>query len=68
MIIPVRCFTCGCVLAGKYKKFLAEKSKDISYFNENNREKTKEGHLLDELGLHKMCCRTVFITHVNIET
>jgi len=66
MIIPVRCFTCGNILADKYQMFLDNKSKDITYFNENNKIKTKDGELLDKLGLHKTCCRTVMMTHVDI--
>jgi len=82
MIIPVKCFTCGMVIANKYrfyveevrKKKLAKKGNDISididkvlYLTKEFHEKTPEGEVLDELGMNKMCCRRHFLTHVDIE-
>jgi DNA-directed RNA polymerase subunit N (RpoN/RPB10) len=82
MIIPVKCFTCGMVIANKYrfyveevrKKKLAKKGNDISididkvlYLTKEFHEKTPEGEVLDELGMNKMCCRRHFLTHVNID-
>ena len=74
MIIPVKCFTCGKVLADKYLYYLREinkvnegNGKEIKYLTETNIEKTIEGKVLDELGLNKMCCRRHMLTHVDIE-
>lgn len=82
MIIPVKCFTCGMVIADKYRYYLAEvrkkklakngndESTDIDkvvYFTKEFRDKTPEGEVLDELNLTKMCCRRHFLTHVDIE-
>ena len=76
MIIPVKCFTCGKVLANKYLYFKMrvreEKIKknindDVIYLTEDNIQKTPEGKCLDELGLIKMCCRRHMLTHVDIE-
>jgi DNA-directed RNA polymerase subunit N (RpoN/RPB10) len=77
MIIPVKCFTCGGVLADKYRYFQAEvrrikTSKGLSvdkvvYLTKNNVEKTPEGEVLDSLGLHNVCCRRHMLTHVDIE-
>lgn len=76
MIIPVKCFTCGKVLADKYQfyqKTVAEmklKNKeeltDIKYLNSNNIKKTVEGNVMDDLGLTRMCCRRHMLTHVDI--
>ena len=76
MIIPVKCFTCGNVLADKYlyyqNKVREEKLKkkqvldDVVYLTETNTEKTIEGKVLDELELNKMCCRRHMLTHVDI--
>jgi len=76
MIIPIKCFTCGHVLADKYnyyKKAVAfEKTKQgedvnkVIYLTQNNIKKTIEGKVLDDLGLTKMCCRRHFLTHVDI--
>ena len=77
MIIPVKCFTCGKVLADKYRyyeqevrKMKADKSMqvdDVIYLTKSNRDKTPEGEVLDKLQLNKMCCRRHVLTHVNIE-
>jgi DNA-directed RNA polymerase subunit N (RpoN/RPB10) len=82
MIIPVKCFTCGMVIADKYrfykeevrKKKLAKRGNDTSididkviYLTKEFHEKTPEGEVLDELNMKKMCCRRHFLTHVDIE-
>lgn len=77
MIIPVKCFTCGNVLADKYRYFQAETRKiKISqglkvdkevYLTKENVDKTQEGSVLDNLGLKNVCCRRHMLTHVDIE-
>ena len=73
----LRCFTCGKVLANKYRFYQVEiKKKKISkslevdkivYLTEDNIDKTAEGEVLDFLGLNKYCCRRHMLTHVDIE-
>ena len=82
MIIPIKCITCGMVIADKYrfyieevrKKKLAKRGNDMSinidkvlYLTKEFHEKTPEGEVLDDLNLKKMCCRRHFLTHVDIE-
>jgi DNA-directed RNA polymerase subunit N (RpoN/RPB10) len=82
MIIPVKCFTCGMVLADKYryyqsevrKRKLAKKTADdnfdidkVIYLTKEFHEKTIEGMVLDDLHMNKMCCRRHFLTHVDID-
>lgn len=77
MIIPVKCFTCGNVLADKYRYYQTEvrrikTSKGLStekvvYLTKTNVEKTAEGEVLDTLGLTNVCCRRHMLTHVDIE-
>ena len=77
MIIPIKCFTCGNVLADKYRFYLAEVRKikiaqglkvdKVVYLTKENTEKTPEGIVLDELGLKNVCCRRHMLTHVDIE-
>jgi DNA-directed RNA polymerase subunit N len=77
MIIPVRCYTCGKVLADKYQFYCEEVRKRklangesidrVQYLTRENTKKTAEGIVMDELGLHKICCRTILLTHVDIE-
>ena len=77
MIIPIKCFTCGNVIADKYRYYLEEvrkrklsKNLDIDkvvYLTKEFNDKTPEGEVLDEIGLTKMCCRRHMLTHVDIE-
>ena len=77
MIIPVKCFTCGMILADKYRFYTEEvrkkklaKSMDVDkvlYLTKEFHDKTPEGEVLDELNMNKMCCRRHFLTHVDIE-
>ena len=77
MIIPVKCFTCGKVLADKYQYYIKEVRKkklesgkdleSVTYLTKQNIDKTPEGEVLDYLGLTKMCCRRHMLTHVDIE-
>lgn len=82
MIIPVKCFTCGNVIADKYRHYLEEVRKmkmskvssgeamdieKVIYLTKENHEKTPEGIVMDNLGMTRMCCRRHFLTHVDIE-
>ena len=77
MIIPVKCFTCGMVLADKYRYYQAEVRKiklsrdmkvdKVVYLTKEKVEKTPEGEVLDSLGLFNVCCRRHMLTHVDIE-
>jgi len=82
MIIPIKCFTCGMVIADKYRFYLEEVRKKklakkgngqsididkVLYLTKEFHDKTPEGEVLDELGMRKMCCRRHFLTHVDIE-
>lgn len=75
MSLPIRCFTCGNVLGNKWLTY-ADKCKDIDSKSdeldaENKRKespdgKTERGKILDELGITKMCCRTMLLTTVDM--
>lgn len=75
MIIPIKCFTCGNVIADKYNYYLRETKKrkmnedtnKVTYLTKDNVKKTIEGTVLDELNLNKYCCRRHLLTHVDIE-
>ena len=79
MIIPIRCLTCGKVIADKYNTYLqkVEENKiknnlnldeSILYINSKEIKKTIEGEILDELGLKRYCCRRMFLGHTDIST
>jgi DNA-directed RNA polymerase subunit N (RpoN/RPB10) len=77
MLIPVKCFSCGKVLADLYREYIRrvreKKIKndmaidEVIYLTKANTEKTPEGEVLDSLNLNKMCCRRHMLTHVDIE-
>jgi DNA-directed RNA polymerase subunit N (RpoN/RPB10) len=76
MIIPIKCFTCGTLIADKYRFYITQverKKKELGhdsepvYFSKVNADKTPEGHMMDILGLNKQCCRRHMLTHVDIE-
>jgi|UniRef100_A0A6C0CXD0 DNA-directed RNA polymerase subunit N (RpoN/RPB10) len=77
MIIPIKCFTCGMVLADKYRYYVEEVRKrkleknidvdKVMYLTKEFRQKTPEGEVMDELLLKRMCCRRHMLTHVDIE-
>ena len=55
MIIPIRCFTCGKLIADKWEPFLEKIKKG------EDRKKT-----LDDLKLKRFCCRRMIITHIDL--
>lgn len=54
MMIPIRCFSCGKVIAEYYEKYL---------------ERVKAGEspekVLDDLGIKRYCCRRMIFSHVD---
>ena len=77
MLIPIKCFTCGKVIANKYRYYQQEVRKiklerkidpdNVTYLTKDKSDKTAEGEIMDALGLNKMCCRRHILTHVDIE-
>jgi len=55
MIIPVRCFSCGKVVGHLWEEY----KKRVE-----NGEKPEK--VLDSLGLERYCCRTLFLTHIDL--
>lgn len=70
MIIPIRCFTCGKVMADIADYYEKEKNKidetkevDSIY---KNFEKIHTGPILDKLGLKRYCCRRNLISNIDM--
>lgn len=55
MIIPIRCISCG---------------KPVGHLWEEYNEQVTKGHpkqeVLDKLGVERYCCRSLFLTHVDL--
>jgi len=54
-MIPIRCITCGKPLAHLWEKY-----KERVEANE------QPGKVLDDLGIKDMCCRVIFLSHVDL--
>lgn len=55
MIIPIRCMTCGKPIGHLWEKYNDQTSK--------GKDSMK---VLDDLGLERYCCRSLFVTHVDM--
>lgn len=74
MLIPVRCWTCGKVIADLHQEYLrrvekykAEKElQGDTIINLKNVVKTPEGRAMDELGITSICCRRMVLSHKEI--
>ena len=70
MIIPIRCMTCGKVIADKWNYFVEQTDKlekqNIIDLNSKNVKKTEKGKIMDNLGLKRYCCRRQIMTHCDL--
>ena len=77
MLIPVRCFTCGKMISDKFEEYEKELTRKklalnsdedplIIDINADEIKKTIAGEIMDELGLHRLCCRKTMLTSINI--
>ncbi|MBA87757.1 MAG: DNA-directed RNA polymerase subunit N [Euryarchaeota archaeon] len=55
MIIPVRCFSCGALIAHKWEEFQSKKAEG------NDTMKA-----LDDVGIDRYCCRRMFVSHIDL--
>ena len=55
MIIPVRCFSCGHVIAHLWQRYA-----------DGVADGRDAGEMLDEVGLERYCCRRMFVSHVEL--
>lgn len=56
MMIPIRCFSCGAVVADKWDE----------YDRRVNKDHEPAGKVLDDLGVKRYCCRRMFISNVEL--
>ncbi len=55
MMIPIRCYTCGKVIAQYYEDYI-----------EGLKTGKESKEMLDSFGLTRFCCRRMLITHVEL--
>jgi DNA-directed RNA polymerase subunit N (RpoN/RPB10) len=76
MIFPVRCYSCKKLISTKYETY----KKNVSELKKKNNlpiedtvinvmstdiKKTIEGRVLDDLGITRLCCRKIFLGHID---
>jgi DNA-directed RNA polymerase subunit N (RpoN/RPB10) len=77
MIIPIKCQTCGKVIANKWQKYEAEVTAYEKKHTADDGTKIDDvqmpgswdaykGKILDDLGLTKICCRRHMLGHVDL--
>lgn len=76
MIIPMRCFTCGHVIADKWNYYV-KRCKELEKqqtreattqeeLNPQHFDKTVRQKVFEELGLERICCRRMLLGHVDL--
>ncbi len=55
MLIPIRCFTCGTLVADKWEEYQKLKAQDKS-----------PEEIFKALDLERFCCRRMLIAHVDL--
>lgn len=68
MIIPVRCVTCGKVIADKwrYYQFKTGERDDGNTIKKGGGDPVTRKQAMDDLGLVRYCCRRHFLGHVDL--
>lgn len=56
MMIPIRCFSCGQVIADKWEEFNTKV----------NSQKSDSDSTLTSLGVNRYCCRRMLASHVDL--
>ena len=66
VIIPVRCFTCGKIIAPLYEEYFKRYEEYKKAVGEGEKPKETPDKILDDLGLNRYCCRRMIISHVDL--
>jgi len=55
LIIPIRCFTCGALIADKWEEYARRV-----------RQGEEPKAILDSMGLKRYCCRRMLLSHTDL--
>ncbi len=71
MIIPIRCFTCGNIIASKYEKYklLVQNSKESDILlidQKKNKSNNFYNCAMEKVGLKRYCCKRHILGHLSI--
>lgn len=59
-MFPIRCFTCRKVIGNKYEEY-KKLTKNLDY-----QDKNALLNIFNFMKINRMCCRRIFMTHVEI--
>ena len=80
-MIPIRCSTCGDIMVDKRVAYITkiqnqkntseeklEDTLELKYMDINlsKQEKSIEGRILDDMKIHKYCCRRMILSNVHL--
>jgi DNA-directed RNA polymerase I, II, and III subunit RPABC5 len=73
MIIPIRCFTCGKLIAHLWENYQQQLQTEVNKLTEKYQEtvddqtvRSIESNILDQFNLKRYCCRRMILTHVDL--
>jgi DNA-directed RNA polymerase subunit N (RpoN/RPB10) len=67
MLIPVRCFTCGKVIADKWRGYEKRVAKAVEESDGSDAAAAAcKASTMDDLGLTRICCRRHMLTTVDM--
>jgi DNA-directed RNA polymerases I, II, and III subunit RPABC5 len=73
MIIPIRCFTCGKLIAHLWENYQQQLQTEVNKLTEKYQEtvddqtvRSIESNILDQFGLKRYCCRRMILSHVDL--
>lgn len=64
-MFPIRCYSCNRCIADKYLTFIEKRHEQMIRQGVTLTEYAQVGHILDELELTCMHCRSIFMTHTD---
>jgi len=65
MIIPIRCFTCGKLIADKWLEY----EQRVQKLKEDHTDDLEDVHMKDifiDLGFKRYCCKRMLLSHVDM--
>lgn len=55
MLIPIRCFTCGAMIANRWEEYVNLIKSGMT-----------PAQAMDHMGIRRYCCRRMLLTHVDL--
>ena len=73
MIIPIRCFTCGKLIAHMWENYQKQVQNEVDKLTDAyqdtidyQKRRSIESEIIDKMGLERYCCRRMLLSHVDL--